>query len=127
MNKIITIRNIQSAESFLKKAAGYPFLTAEQAVELAKRIKEGDNEALQELYNCNLRFVVCVAKLYQDRGLTLEELIDAGSKGLEIAVRKFDPRRGFKFIAYAVWFIKTSILASLGVENQENESSNRNY
>lgn len=114
MNKNITIRNSQSAESLLKESAEQPLLTLEQEVELADRIKQGDNEALAELYNSNLRFVVSVAKQYQDRGKSLEELIEVGSIGLELAVRKFDPKRGFKFISYAVWFIRASIVASLG-------------
>lgn len=113
MKKNITIRKSQSVESFLEEVAEYPLLTIEQEVALANRIKQGDKEALTELYNCNLRFVVSVAKQYQDRGKSMEELIEAGNKGLELAARKFDPERGFKFISYAVWFIRASIVASL--------------
>ena len=101
MNKDITIRKNQSVESLLKEAAEQPLLTIDQEVELANRIKQGDKGALTELYNCNLRFVVSVAKQYQNRGKSMEELIEAGNKGLELAAIKFDPQRGFKFIAYA--------------------------
>ena len=113
MKKYITIRKSQSVESFLEEVTEQPLLTIEQEVELANRIKQGVNEALTELYNCNLRFVVSVAKQYQNRGKSMEKLIEAGNKGLELAAKKFDPQRGFKFIAYAVWFIRASILAFL--------------
>lgn len=113
MNKNITIRNSQSVESLLKEAAKQPLLILEQEVELAHRIKEGDKEALAKLITSNLRFVVSVAKQYQNRGKSLEELIEAGNKGLELAAKKFDPQRGFKFIAYGVWFIRANIIAFL--------------
>lgn len=113
MKKYITIRKSQSVESFLEEVTEQPLLTIEQEVELANRIKQGVNEVLTELYNCNLRFVVSVAKQYQNRGKSMEKLIEAGNKGLELAAKKFDPQRGFKFIAYAVWFIRASILAFL--------------
>ena len=113
MNKKITNCVSLPVESLLKEATEQPLLTVEQEVELANRIKQGDDEALMDLYNCNLRFVVSVAKQYQDRGKSMEELIEVGNKGLELAAKKFDPQRGFKFIAYAVWFIRASILAFL--------------
>ena len=113
MNKKITNCVSLPVESLLKEATEQPLLTVEQEVELANRIKQGDDEALMDLYNCNLRFVVSVAKQYQNRGKSMEELIEAGNKGLELAAKKFDPQRGFKFIAYAVWFIRASILAFL--------------
>lgn len=113
MNKKITNRVSLPVESLLKEATEQTLLTVEQEVELANRIKQGDDEALMDLYNCNLRFVVSVAKQYQNRGKSMEELIEAGNKGLELAAKKFDPQRGFKFIAYAVWFIRASILAFL--------------
>ena len=113
MNKKITNRVSLPVESLLKEATEQTLLTVEQEVELANRIKQGDDEALMDLYNCNLRFVVSVAKQYQDRGKSMEELIEVGNKGLELASKKFDPQRGFKFIAYAVWFIRASILAFL--------------
>ena len=113
MNKNITIRKSQSVDSFLQDASKHPLLTIEEEVMLAKRVQQGDENAMKRLYEANLRFVVSVAKQYQDRGKSMEELIEAGNKGLELAARKFDPRRGFKFIAYAVWFIRASILAFL--------------
>lgn len=113
MKKKITNRVSLPVESLLKEATEQTLLTVEQEVELANRIKQGDDEALMDLYNCNLRFVVSVAKQYQNRGKSMEELIEAGNKGLELAAKKFDPQRGFKFIAYAVWFIRASILAFL--------------
>ena len=113
MNKNITNRVSQPAESFIKEASVYPLLTVEQENELVEHIKQGDEEAFLDLYNCNLRFVVSLAKQYQNRGKSMEELIGAGNKGLELAARRFDPQRGFKFIAYAVQFIRASILALL--------------
>ena len=113
MNKNITNRVSQPAESFIKEASVYPLLTVEQENELVEHIKQGDEEAFLDLYNCNLRFVVSLAKQYQNRGKSMEELIGAGNKGLELAARRFDPQRGLKFIAYAVWFIRASILALL--------------
>ena len=113
MKKKITNRVSLPVESLLKEATEQTLLTVEQEVELANRIKQGDDEALMDLYNCNLRFVVSVAKQYQDRGKSMEELIEVGNKGLELASKKFDPQRGFKLIAYAVWFIRASILAFL--------------
>ena len=113
MNKNITNRVSQPAKSFIKEASVYPLLTVEQENEFVEHIKQGDEEAFLDLYNCNLRFVVSLAKQYQNRGKSMEELIGAGNKGLELAARRFDPQRGFKFIAYAVWFIRASILALL--------------
>ena len=113
MNKNITNRVSQPAKSFIKEASVYPLLTVEQENELVEHIKQGDEEAFLDLYNCNLRFVVSLAKQYQNRGKSMEELIGAGNKGLELVARRFDPQRGFKFIAYAVWFIRASILALL--------------
>ena len=113
MNKNITIRKSQSVDSFLQNASKHPLLTIEEEVMLAKRVQQGDENAMKRLYEANLRFVVSVAKQYQNRGKSMEELIEAGNKGLELAARRFDPQRGFKFIAYAVWFIRASILAFL--------------
>lgn len=123
MNNNITIRKSLSLEAVFKYAAEKPLLTNEQEVELASRIKQGDEQALKELYSCNLRFVVSVAKQYLDRGKTLEELIEAGNKGLEFAARKYDPQRGFKFISYAVWFIRSSILALLATPKNDTNLS----
>ena len=113
MNKNIKNRVSHSWDSYLVEVNKYPLQTIEEQTELAYRIKEGDEEALAQLVYGNLRFVVSVAKLYQHRGESMEKLIEAGNKGLELAAKKFDPQRGFKFIAYAVWFIRASILAFL--------------
>ena len=113
MNKKITNRVCQSLDSYLVEVNKHPLQTVEEQTELAHRIKGGDDEALAQLIAGNLRFVVSVAKQYQNRGKSMEELIEAGNKGLELAAKKFDPQRGFKFIAYAVWFIRASILAFL--------------
>ena len=113
MNKKITNRVRQSLDPYLVEVNKHPLQTVEEQTELAHRIKEGDEEALAKLITGNLRFVVSVAKQYQHRGKSMEELLEAGNKGLELAAKKFDPQRGFKFIAYAVWFIRTSILAFL--------------
>ncbi|MBQ8467373.1 MAG: sigma-70 family RNA polymerase sigma factor [Prevotella sp.] len=115
-----TNRNSQLEESIHKEVSNQPQLTTEQEIELANRIKKGDRDALLQLINGNSRFVVSVAKRYQDRGLTLEKLILAGNKGLELAAKKFDPQLGFKFISYAVWWIRQSILAAIAeVSNGE--------
>ena len=113
MNKKITNRVCQSLDSYLVEVNKHPLQTVEEQTELAHRIKGGDDEALAQLIAGNLRFLVSVAKQYQNRGKSMEELIEAGNKGLELAAKKFDPQRGFKFIAYAVWFIRASILAFL--------------
>ena len=113
MNKNIKNRVSLSLDSYLVEVNKHPLQTVEEQTELVHRIKEGDEEALAQLISGNLRFVVSVAKQYQHRGKSMEELIEAGNKGLELAAKKFDPQRGFKFIAYAVWFIRASILAFL--------------
>ena len=123
MDENITISNNQSAESLLKEVHSHPLLTVEQEIELAKRIKKGDEEAFRQLVNGNLRFVVSIAPQYQDRGQSLEELIEAGKKGLKIAARKFEPECGFKFISYAVWWIRASILAGLCITDSNKEPS----
>ena len=113
MNKKITNRISQPLDSYLVEVNKHPLQTVEEQTELVHRIKEGDEEVLAQLISGNLRFVVSVAKQYQNRGKSMEKLIEAGNKGLELAAKKFDPQRGFKFIAYAVWFIRASILAFL--------------
>ena len=102
MNKKITNRVSQSLDSYLIEVNKHPLQTVEEQTELAHSIKEGDEEALAQLITGNLRFVVSVAKQYQNMGKSMEELIEAGKKGLELAAKKFDPQRGFKLIAYAV-------------------------
>ena len=113
MNKNIKDRVSLSLDSYLVEVNTHPLQTVEEQTELVHRIKEGDEEALAQLISGNLRFVVSVAKQYQHRGESMEKLIEAGNKGLELAAKKFDPQRGFKFIAYAVWLIRASILAFL--------------
>lgn len=113
MNKKITNRVSQSLDSYLVEVGKHSLQTVEEQTELAHRIKRGDEEALSELIAGNLRFVVSVAKQYQNRGKPMEELIEAGNKGLALAAKEFDTQRGFKFSAYAVWFIRASILAFL--------------
>ena len=124
MNKNITIRKSHSLDSFLQDASKHPLLTIEEEVMLAKRVQQGDENAMKRLYEANLRFVVSVAKQYQNRGKSMEELIEAGNKGLELAARRLDPQRGFKFIAYAVWFIRASILAFLETSKNNVNISN---
>ena len=113
MNKNITLRDSQSLESIINDVSKFPLLTVEQEVQLANRIKNGDAGDVMGLYWVKWLFVVSVAKQYLNKGLSLEELIKAGNKGLEMAARKFDPTRGFKFIAYAVWFIRQCIIAEI--------------
>ena len=119
MNNNITIRKSQSVESFLQDASKHPLLTNEEEVMLAKRVQNGDEDAMNRLYKANLRFVVSVAKQYQDRGLSMEELVEAGKEGLEIASKKFDPSRKFKFISYAVWYIRQAILQAISEHDRQ--------
>lgn len=113
MKKKITIRKSQPVDSFLQDASKHPLLTIEEEVMLAKRVQQGDEDAMKRLYEANLRFVVSIAKQYQNRGKSMEELIEAGNRGLELAARKLDPQRGSKFIACTEWYIRASILAIL--------------
>ena len=108
----VTVRN-QTVNQYLADINKYPMVTPEEESELAERIQQGDTRAFQRLVEANLRFVVSVAKQYQGHGLDLCDLINEGNLGLMKAVRKFDPTRGFKFISYAVWWIRQSILQSL--------------
>ena len=109
----ITSRGSQSLEDYLNDISKQPLLTAEEEVKLAQRIHNDDREALERLVCDNLRFVVSVAKQYQNQGLTLPDLINEGNIGLIKAAEKFDETRGFKFISYAVWWIRQSILQAL--------------
>lgn len=111
-----TNRDSVSLETYLKEIRNIDLLSAEEEVELSKRIQEGDEKALQEMTNANLRFVVSVAKQYQNQGLSLSDLINEGNVGLIKAAKRFDASLGFKFISYAVWWIRQSILQSI-VEN----------
>ena len=114
----ITSRGSQSLEDYLNDISKQPLLTAEEEVKLAQRIRNDDREALERLVCANLRFVVSVAKQYQNQGLTLPDLINEGNIGLIKAAEKFDETRGFKFISYSVWWIRQSILQALAEQSR---------
>lgn len=114
----ITSRGSQSLEDYLNDISKQPLLTAEEEVKLAQRIRNDDREALERLVCANLRFMVSVAKQYQNQGLTLPDLINEGNIGLIKAAEKFDETRGFKFISYAVWWIRQSILQALAEQSR---------
>lgn len=114
----ITSRGSQSLEDYLNDISKQPLLTAEEEVKLAQRIRNDDREALERLVCANLRFVVSVAKQYQNQGLTLPDLINEGNIGLIKVAEKFDETRGFKFISYAVWWIRQSILQALAEQSR---------
>jgi RNA polymerase primary sigma factor len=113
ITKSITNRESQSLDKYLQDIGKEELITAEEEVELARKIRAGDQRALEKLTRANLRFVVSVAKQYQNQGLTLPDLINEGNLGLIKAAQKFDETRGFKFISYAVWWIRQSILQAL--------------
>jgi RNA polymerase primary sigma factor len=118
ISKQITNRENQSLEKYLQEIGKINLISAEEEVELTKRIREGDQIALEKLTNANLRFVVSVAKQYQNSGLSLNDLINEGNVGLIKAAKKFDETRGFKFISYAVWWIRQSIILALGTKTR---------
>ena len=118
ITKSITNRESQSLDKYLQDIGREELITAEEEVELARRIKAGDQKALEKLTRANLRFVVSVAKQYQNQGLTLPDLINEGNLGLIKAAQKFDETRGFKFISYAVWWIRQSILQALAEQGR---------
>ncbi len=118
ISKSITNRDSESLDKYLQDIGRVDLLTVEEEVELAQRIKKGDQEALEKLTEANLRFVVSVAKQYQHQGLSLPDLINEGNLGLMKAAKKFDETRGFKFISYAVWWIRQSILQALAEQSR---------
>ncbi len=118
ITKSITNRESQSLEKYLQEIGKVELINPEEEVKLALKIKQGDERALERLTKANLRFVVSVAKQYQNQGLTLADLINEGNVGLIKAARRFDETRGFKFISYAVWWIRQSILQALAEQSR---------
>jgi RNA polymerase primary sigma factor len=118
ITKQVTNRETASLDKYLQEIGKVELITAEEEVELAQRIKAGDQRALEKLTKANLRFVVSVAKQYQNQGLTLPDLINEGNLGLIKAAQRFDETRGFKFISYAVWWIRQSILQALAEQSR---------
>ena len=116
--KQITNRETQSLDKYLQEIGKIDLITADEEVRLAQRIREGDQSALDKMVKANLRFVVSVAKQYQNQGLTLGDLINEGNVGLVKAATRFDETRGFKFISYAVWWIRQCILQALAEQSR---------
>ena len=118
ITKSITNRDGESLDKYLQEISKEELLTVEEEVELAARVKKGDHKALETLTRANLRFVVSVAKQYQNQGLSLPDLINEGNLGLIKAAERFDETRGFKFISYAVWWIRQSILQAIAEQSR---------
>ena len=118
ISKSITNRESASLDKYLQEIGHEELLTTDEEVELAQRIRKGDKRALERLTKANLRFVVSVAKQYQNQGLSLPDLINEGNVGLIKAAEKFDETRGFKFISYAVWWIRQSILQAIAEQSR---------
>ena len=125
ISKSITNRESASLDKYLQEIGREDLISVEEEVELAQRIRNGDQRALDKLTRANLRFVVSVAKQYQNQGLSLPDLINEGNLGLIKAAQKFDETRGFKFISYAVWWIRQSILQALADQSREIKSDCR--
>jgi len=118
ISRSITNRESASLDKYLQEIGRQELISVEEEVELAQRIRQGDDSALERLVNANLRFVVSVAKQYQNQGLSLPDLINEGNVGLIKAAQKFDETRGFKFISYAVWWIRQSILQAVAEQSR---------
>ncbi|AUC74226.1 MULTISPECIES: RNA polymerase sigma factor RpoD/SigA [Flavobacteriaceae] len=118
ITKQVTNRESKSLDKYLQDISKLPMITAEEEVELAQKIREGCQKSLDLLTTANLRFVVSVAKQYQNQGLTLPDLINEGNAGLVKAAKRFDETRGFKFISYAVWWIRQAILSALAEQSR---------
>ena len=118
ITKQVTNRESKSLDKYLQDISKISLITAEEEVELAQRIRKGDQAALDKLTTANLRFVVSVAKQYQNQGLSLPDLINEGNAGLVKAAKRFDETRGFKFISYAVWWIRQAILQALAEQSR---------
>ena len=118
ITKQVTNRETASLDKYLQEIGRVDLITAEEEVDLAKKIKAGDQAALEKMVKANLRFVVSVSKQYQNQGLTLPDLINEGNLGLIKAAQRFDETRGFKFISYAVWLIRQSILQALAEQSR---------
>src|SRR3984957_9290854 len=118
INKLITNRDSTSIDKYLADISKHGLVSAEEEAVLAQKIRQGDQVALETLVVANLRFVVSVAKQYQNQGLTLSDLINEGNLGLVKAAKKFDETRGFKFISYAVWWIRQSIIQAVAEQSR---------
>ncbi len=118
ITKSITNRESASLDKYLQEIGRYELISVEEEVELAQRIRKGDQDAIEKLTRANLRFVVSVAKQYQNQGLSLPDLINEGNLGLIKAAEKFDETRGFKFISYAVWWIRQSIMQAINEQSR---------
>lgn len=117
INKSITPRDSRVLENYYREVSKYPVLTPDEETELAQRIHQGDQKALDKMVECNLRFVISVAKQFQHQGVELADLISAGNVGLITAAKRFDETRGFKFCSYAVWWIRQSMMKALEQAN----------